>query len=57
MIFVRTAGTFMADWLARARLLHLVLTASTLLTGVAFVVLLIVWHSAKTPRPLSAKSQ
>ena len=41
----RTAGTAIGDWLAENKPLHIGLPASTLLTGVAFVAVLILWRS------------
>ena len=41
----RTAGTAMGDWLAENKLLHIGLPLSTLITGVAFVGVLILWRS------------
>ena len=42
----RTAGTCIGDWCAENRILHLGLPLSTLLTGTAFVAILMVWRSA-----------
>lgn len=41
----RTAGTAIGDWLAENKLLHIGLPVSTLLTGMAFVAVLVVWRS------------
>ena len=41
----RTAGTAIGDWLAENKLLHIGLPPSTLLTGLAFVAVLILWRS------------
>jgi uncharacterized membrane-anchored protein len=40
----RTAGTAIGDWLAESRWLDLGLTRSTLLTGLAFVLMLALWR-------------
>ncbi len=42
----RTAGTCMGDWLAENRFLQLGLPISTLLSGTAFIGLLLLWRSA-----------
>ncbi|MBV8379363.1 MAG: hypothetical protein JO369_01185 [Paucibacter sp.] len=41
----RTAGTAMGDWLAENKLLNIGLPLSTLLTGAAFVAVLLLWRS------------
>jgi uncharacterized membrane-anchored protein len=41
----RTAGTAIGDWLAENRFLHIGLSVSTLLTGIAFVAVLVIWRS------------
>ena len=41
----RTAGTAMGDWLAENRLLNIGLPRSTLLTGLTFVAMLLLWRS------------
>jgi len=41
----RTAGTAIGDWLAENKLVHIGLPVSTLLTGIAFVAVLVVWRS------------
>ena len=41
----RTTGTAIGDWLAENHLLHIGLSMSTLLTGVAFVAVLVLWRS------------
>jgi uncharacterized membrane-anchored protein len=46
----RTAGTAIGDLLAESRKLHLGLTRSTVLTGAAFVLVLLVWRTWRTPR-------
>lgn len=43
----RTAGTAIGDWLAENKLLNIGLPLSTLLTGVAFVAVLVLWRSPK----------
>ena len=45
----RTAGTAVGDLLAESRKLHLGLTKSTILTGLAFVLVLVVWRSWRKP--------
>jgi uncharacterized membrane-anchored protein len=41
----RTAGTAIGDWLAENTLLHIGLSVSTLMTGVLFVSVLVLWRS------------
>jgi len=41
----RTAGTAIGDLLAESRRLHLGLTKSTILTGIAFILVLVVWRN------------
>lgn len=41
---VRTLGTTMGDWLAENKLLHIGLPASTVITGLVFVTVLLVWR-------------
>ena len=41
----RTAGTAIGDWLAENKTLHLGLAPATLLTGAAFVAVLLLWRS------------
>ena len=41
----RTAGTAIGDWLAGNRIINIGLPLSTLLTGVAFVAVLLLWRS------------
>lgn len=41
----RTAGTVIGDWLAENRMFDIGLPLSTLLTGTAFVALLLIWRS------------
>ncbi len=41
----RTAGTAIGDWLAENHILNIGLPLSTLMTGVAFVALLLLWRS------------
>ncbi len=43
----RTAGTCIGDWCAGNRIVHAGLPLSTLLTGTAFVAILMVWRSAQ----------
>jgi uncharacterized membrane-anchored protein len=48
----RTAGTAMGDWLAENKLLPIGLPLSTLITGIAFVAVLVLWRSkAKEVQP------
>lgn len=47
----RTAGTSIGDWLAENHLLDIGLPLSTLLTGVAFAGLLLLWHSGPAFAP------
>jgi uncharacterized membrane-anchored protein len=42
----RTAGTAIGDWFAEGDTLHLGLNASTLLTGIAFVSVLVLWRTS-----------
>jgi uncharacterized membrane-anchored protein len=44
----RTAGTAIGDWFAENKLLHLGLPLSTVLTGIAFFSVLIVWRNRQT---------
>lgn len=53
----RTAGTAVGDLLAESRKLHLGLTRSTFLTGIAFVLVLLVWRSWGRPRLGPAATQ
>ena len=41
----RTAGTAIGDWLAENKLLHIGLPVSTLITGIAFVAVLVLLRS------------
>ena len=50
----RTAGTCVGDWLAENRLLHLGLPLSTVLTGAAFIALLVVRAPARAPPSVAA---
>ena len=43
----RTTGTAIGDWLAENKVLHIGLSASTLLTGVAFVAVLVLWRTGR----------
>ena len=47
----RTAGTAIGDWLAENKFLHIGLSFSTLLTGLAFVAVLIFWRSSAKQAP------
>ncbi len=40
----RTAGTAIGDWLAENKILHIGLPVSTLVTGIAFVAVLVMWR-------------
>jgi uncharacterized membrane-anchored protein len=52
----RTAGTAIGDWLAENKLLHMGLSVSTLLTGVAFVAVLILWRGRSKEAPAFVES-
>jgi len=41
----RTAGTAMGDWLAENKVLHIGLPLSTLITGLVFVGVLVLWRT------------
>jgi|GEM_PF-400168 uncharacterized membrane-anchored protein len=41
----RTAGTAIGDWLAENRIIHVGLAVSTLLSGITFVAVLVLWKS------------
>ena len=41
----RTAGTSIGDWLAENRIINIGLPLSTLLTGIAFIAVLLLWRS------------
>ena len=43
----RTAGTCIGDWCAENKLLHIGLPLSTLLTGTAFVAVLVLWRNPR----------
>lgn len=45
----RTAGTAIGDWLAENRTVNIGLPLSTLLTGIAFVAVLLLWRSPPNP--------
>ena len=51
----RTAGTAMGDWLAESKPLNLGLPASTLLSGLLFLAVVVLWHSAKNSAQISLK--
>jgi uncharacterized membrane-anchored protein len=42
---LRTAGTCLGDWFAENKILHIGLSLSTMLTGLMFAAILIVWRS------------
>jgi uncharacterized membrane-anchored protein len=44
----RTAGTAIGDWLAENKMINIGLPLSTLLSGIAFVAVLVFWRSRKT---------
>jgi uncharacterized membrane-anchored protein len=44
----RTTGTALGDWLAESKTLGIGLPRSTLLTGAAFAIILIVWRPPRT---------
>jgi uncharacterized membrane-anchored protein len=50
----RTAGTAMGDWLAENKILDIGLTVSTLITGIVFVGILLLWRSG--PREMAPAS-
>lgn len=47
----RTAGTAIGDWLAENKIVHIGLPMSTLLTGIAFVAVLVLWRSRAKETP------
>ena len=52
----RSTGTAIGDWLAENDLLHIGLSMSTLLTGVAFVAVLVIWRSRGRETPTFVES-
>ena len=50
----RTAGTAMGDWLAENKILHIGLTVSTLITGVAFTAILLLWPKRRDGEAVAA---
>lgn len=50
----RTAGTAIGDWLAETKSLNLGLPLSTLLTGLAFVAVLVLWRSRRRAEAAAA---
>ncbi len=52
----RTTGTAIGDWLAENKMLPIGLSASTLITGIAFVAVLILWRSQAKESPTLAES-
>jgi uncharacterized membrane-anchored protein len=52
----RTAGTAIGDWLAENKLLHIGLPVSTLVTGIAFVAVLVIWRSRAKEAPALVES-
>jgi uncharacterized membrane-anchored protein len=53
----RTAGTAVGDFLSESRSLHLGLARSTLLTGLAFVAVLVVWRKWRRPAQPGEREQ
>ena len=45
----RTTGTAIGDWFAESKLLKLGLPLSTLLTGIAFITVLVLWRNRRPP--------
>ena len=54
LMLARTAGTCAGDWLAENKLLHLGLPLSTLLTGMSFVAILVLWRTTRRTPPVAA---
>lgn len=52
----RTTGTAIGDWLAENKILHIGLSFATLITGIAFVAVLVVWRSRSKEAPVFAES-
>jgi uncharacterized membrane-anchored protein len=50
----RTAGTAIGDWLAENKIIHIGLPAATLLSGIAFVAVLVAWRSRSGAAPAIA---
>jgi uncharacterized membrane-anchored protein len=48
----RTAGTAIGDWLAENKLLHIGLSFSTVITGLAFVAVLVLWRRSGKEAPV-----
>jgi uncharacterized membrane-anchored protein len=48
----RTAGTAIGDWLAENKFLHIGLSFSTLITGLAFVAVLVFWRNGAKQAPV-----
>lgn len=46
----RTAGTAIGDWLAENKTLNIGLPLATLMTGIAFVAVLVLWRQSKSAR-------
>ena len=54
LMLARTAGTCAGDWLAENKLLRLGLPLSTLLTGVSFLAILLLWRTTRQAPPVAA---
>jgi uncharacterized membrane-anchored protein len=52
----RTTGTAVGDWLAENKFLHIGVSLSTLITGPAFVAVLVLWRSRLKEAPVFAES-
>jgi uncharacterized membrane-anchored protein len=50
----RTAGTAIGDWLAENKTLHIGLPVSTLITGIVFVGVLVLWRTGRPVEPVAA---
>jgi uncharacterized membrane-anchored protein len=50
----RTAGTAIADMLAENESLNIGLVNSTIMTGIVFVGVLVLWKSSQKPEPAAA---
>lgn len=51
VVVARTAGTAVGDWLAETPALHIGLPLSTLLSGLAFAAVILLWKGASRSRP------
>ena len=52
----RTTGTAIGDWLAENKILHIGLSLSTLITGLGFVAVLVLWRSRLKKAPVFSES-